>query len=205
MKTSKIGVLLATIIILSSCASSYQKINPNRLNYNSIDTKNGISLEYKYNLLNKKYAKKETKKGVKVVSIRVTNNSENDIVFGKDIKLAYQNGNELYLMDKDNIFKSLKQNTATYLLYLLLTPMRLNVTETNGGTVVKESSTPIGLFIGPGIAVGNMVAAGSANKKFKNELSEFDINGATIKKGETKSGLIGIKTDNYDALFIKLK
>jgi len=199
MKLSKIGFLLAIIIILNSCASGYQMIEPNKVNYNSNDTKNGILLEYKYDLLSKKYAKKETKKGVKVVAIKITNNSENDIVFGKDIKLSYENGNELYIMDNNKVFKSLKQNTATYLLYLLLTPMNLYTTE-NGQ---QTSSTPIGLIVGPGLAGGNMIAAGSANKKFKTELLKFDINGTTIKKGETKSGLIGIKSDNYDAIKIK--
>ena len=70
MKLSKIGLLLAITIILNSCASGYQMINPNSLNYNSNDTKKGISLEYKYDLLDKKYAKKETKKGVKVLAIK---------------------------------------------------------------------------------------------------------------------------------------
>lgn len=204
MKLSKIGFLLAIIIILNSCASGYQMINPNSLNYNSIDTKNGISLKYKYDLLNKKYAKKETKKGVKIVAIKITNNSENDIVFGKDMKLAYENGNELYIMENNKVFKSLKQNTITYLLYLLLTPMTFNKTTSNENGV-KTSSTPIGLVIGPGLAGGNMIVAGSANKKFKTELLEFNLNGITIKKGETTSGLIGIKSDNYDAIKIKME
>mgnify|MGYP006126802805 CR=1 FL=1 len=204
MKLSKIGLLLAIIIILNSCASGYQMINPNSLNYNSNDVKNGISLEYKYDLLNKKYAKKETKKGVKVVAIKIANNSENDIVFGSDLKLAYENGNELYVMENNKVFKFLKQNTATYLLYLLLTPMTFNKTTSNGNGI-ETSSTPIGLAVGPGLAGGNMIVAGSANKKFKNELLEFNLNGMTIKKGETKSGLIGIKSDNYDAIKIKME
>jgi hypothetical protein len=202
MKLSKIGFLLAIIIILNSCASGYKIIDPNKLNYNSIDKKNGISLEYKYDLLNKKYAKKETKRGVKVVAIKITNNSDNDIVFGKDFKLAYENDSELIIMDNERVFTSLKQNSATYLLYLLLTPMTLNKTTTTGNRI-ETSSTPIGYVIGPGLALGNMIAAGSANTKFKNELLDFNLNGVTIKKGETKSGLIGIKSDSYDAIKIK--
>jgi len=203
MKLSKItGLLLAIIVILSSCASGYQTINPSNLNYNSNDVKNGILLEYKYDLLNKKYAKKETKNGVKVVAIKITNNSKSDIVFGKDIKLAYENGNELYVLENEKVFKSLKQNTVSYLLYLLLTPMTLNKT-TATGNGIETSSTPIGLGVGPGIAGGNMIVASSANKKFKTELLEFNLNGVIIKKGETKSGLIGIKSDDYDAIRIK--
>ena len=201
MKLLKTGLLLAIIIILSSCASGYQMINPDNVIYNSKDTKDGISLEYKYGLLNKKYAKKEIKKGVKVVAVRITNNSDRDVIFGKDIKLTYQNGNELYLLENNKVFESLKQNTAPYLLYLLMTPMNL-YTYDNGQ---QTSSTPIGLILGPGLAGGNMIAASSANNKFKTELLDFDLNGTTIKKGETKSGLIGIKSDNFDAISLKIE
>jgi len=203
MKLSKIGLLLAIIVILNSCASGYKIVNPNSLNYNSNDKKNGVTLDYKYDLLSKKYAKKETKKGVKVVAIKITNNSENDIVFGKDLKLVYENGNELYVMENDRVFKDLKQNTVTYLLYLLLAPISFNKTTSSGGNI-ETSSTPIGLIIGPGIAGGNMLVAGSANKKFKNQLLEFNLNRVTIKKGETKAGLIGIKADSYDAIKIEI-
>ena len=48
-----------------------------------------------------------------------------------------------------------------------------------------------------------MNAAGSANKKFKNEMMETIIYGTIIKKGETKYGLIGIKSDSFDSLKLK--
>ena len=107
-------------------------------------------------------------------------------------------------MENDKVFKSLKQNTTTYLLYLLLTPMTFNKT-TSDGSGIETSSTPIGLAVGPGLAAGNMIAAGSANKKFKSDLLEFNLNGITIRKGETKSGLIGVKSDNYDAIKLNVK
>jgi len=203
MNLTKFGFLVVLSILLNSCASSYHSINPNGINYYSNDINNGITFEYKYNLLEKKYAKKETKSGVKVVAVKITNNSEKDIVFGKDLQLTYGNGRELHLLENHQVFKSLKQNTATYLLYLLLSPMTLDKTTSNGNRI-ETSSTPIGIAVGPGLAGGNMIAASSANKKFKTELLQFNINGMTIKKGETRTGLIGIKANNYDTIKIKL-
>lgn len=58
---------------------------------------------------------------------------------------------------------------------------------------------PIGLIIGPGIAAGNLIAASSANKKFKNDLREYSLQGKRIPKGETVYGLIEIRANNYDA------
>lgn len=203
MKKLKAFVLLLTVVLISSCASTYQPIKPDSLHYSSGDKKEGISLKYKYDLLHKKYAKKEMKKGVNVVAIKITNSSEKDVVFGEDFVLSYENGNEIYLLDASDTFTSLKQSTPSYLLYLLLSPLNLYVTKTtNGGT--ETSSTPIGLVIGPGLAIGNMIAAGSANSKFKTELQDFNLAGVTIKKGETKSGLIGIRSSGYNAIRIKI-
>lgn len=197
MKIIKITFLLIGILSLTSCASGYRMIQPERINYVSSKQTEDVKLEYKYNLLNKKYSKKEYKKGVQLVSVKITNNSDRDLMFGRDVKLAYTNGVEIQPMERDVVFKSLKQSEASYLWYLLLTPLQLNKIDANGQVT---SSTPIGLAVGPGIAGGNMIAAGSANKKFKTELMNYDLNGVLIKKGETKFGLVGIRTNSFNSL-----
>ena len=201
MRLSKIIFLLSIAVLLNSCASGYKMINPEKLNYISNNTSNGVTIEYKYDLLSKKYAKKESKKGVRLVAIKIKNNTEKDLVFGKDIKLSFENGNELYLLENEKTFKSLKQSPASYLFFLLLSPVSFYTTKTNsyGGTE-QTSSTPVGLVIGPGLAAGNMIAASNANKKFKKELNDYNIIGKVIKKGETSFGLISFPSDNYDAI-----
>jgi hypothetical protein len=201
MKIIKITLLFITISILTNCASGYKMIEPKSINYVSTNENDNVKLEYKYDLLDKKYAKKELKKGVKLVAIKITNNSNKDLMFGKDAKLTYENGTEIFVIENEKVFTTLKQSPASYLWYLLLTPMNLYTAE-NGQ---QTSSTPIGLVVGPGLAGGNMIAAGSANKKFKTEILEYNINGTLIKKGETKYGLIGIKADSYDSLKLKVE
>ena len=201
MKIIKITILFIAISTLTNCASGYKMIEPKSINYVSTNETDNVKLEYKYELLDKKYAKKELKKGVKLVAIKITNNSEKDLMFGRDAKLTYENGTEIFVMENEKVFTSLKQSVASYLWYLLLTPINLYTAE-NGQ---QTSSTPIGLVVGPGLAGGNMIAAGSANKKFKTEMLEYNINGTLIKKGETKYGLIGIKEDSFDSLKLKVK
>ena len=201
MRIIKITLLFITISTLTNCASGYKMIEPKSINYISTNETDNVKLEYKYGLLDKKYAKKELKKGVKLVAIKITNNSEKDLMFGRDAKLTYENGNEIFIMENEKVFTSLKQSAASYLCYLLLTPMNLYTTE-NGQ---QTSSTPIGLLVGPGLAGGNMIAASSANKKFKTEMLEYNIYGTLIKKGETKYGLIGIKADSFDSLKLRVK
>lgn len=206
MKLSKITLLLIGVVLLNSCASPYKMINPKSLNYLSSNKSDDVLLEYKYDLLDKKYAKKEEKKDVKLVAIKVTNNTDRDLIFGKDIKLTYENGSEIYIMDNQSTFKMLKQSPATHLFYLLLTPVNLYTTKTNGyGMQEQTSSTPIGLILGPGLAAGNMIAAGSANKKFNNEMLEYDINDKSIPKGETVYGLIGIHSESFNSIKVKVE
>lgn len=198
----KISSLLIFTMFLNSCASGYKKINPETINYVSKSIENNIVLEYKYDLLEKKYKKKETKNNIKLIAVKLTNNSEKEIVFGKDIRFSYENGNEVSLIETEKLFKTIKQSPASYLWYLLLTPMNLYTTGSNGE---QTSSTPIGLVVGPGLAGGNMIAASSANKNFKNELMQFDLNGRTIKKGETVYGLIGSNSNSYESIKIKVQ
>jgi hypothetical protein len=207
----KISWFVVLAMLLNSCASGYKMINPQTINYVSKSIENNILLEYKYDLLEKKYKKKETKNDVKLIAVKITNNTEKDIVFGKDFKLSYENGNEVNLIETEKLFKTIKQSPASYLWYLLLTPMQFysgTTTTTSNGRYTETkpaNSFPVGLILGPGLAGGNMIAASSANKNFKNELIEFDINGKTIKKGETVYGLIGSNSNSYDSIKVKMQ
>ena len=208
MRIFTLALLLLSVSLLTSCASGYKAIQPKTLNYLSNNEDGGIKMEYKYDLLNKKYEKKETKKGVKLVAIKTTNQSEADVMFGRDIKLTYENGSEVMVMENDKVFKTLKQSPASYLFYLLLSPVNFYTSKTtsNGGYAETSSSSfPIGLILGPGLAGGNMLAASSANSNFKSDLMVYNINGTVIKAGETKYGLIGIRSTSFDALKIKLQ
>lgn len=204
IKFLKISVLLLSVLFLNSCASGYKKIQPKTINFASRSENNSVVLEYKYDLLDKKYKKKELINGLKVIAVKVTNNSANDLVFGKDIRLTYENGNELNVLETNVVYKTIKQSPASYLWYLLLSPMQFQTMTTNSnGQQQTSSSTPIGLVIGPGLAGGNMIAASSANKNFQSDLTENDIIGKVIKKGETVYGIIGIRSNNYDSIKVK--
>ena len=173
IKMIKISSLLVLAMFLNSCASGYKKINPTTINYGSKSIENNILLEYKYDLLYKKYKKKETKNDIKLVAIKITNNSEKDIIFGTDFKLSYADGNDIDLIETEKLFKTVKQSPASYLWYLLLSPLQFysGTTTTSNGSYAETkpaNSFPAGLILGPGIAGGNMVAASSANKNFKN-------------------------------------
>ncbi len=205
MRIIKIALLPICFVMLTGCASGYKMISPESITYVSNDVSDNITLAYKYDLLQKKYAKRELKKGVKLLAVKITNNSEKDLTFGKDIKLTYEDGKDILVMESMNAFKTLKQSTVSYLWYLLLTPVNLYTTKTTNGFQQETSSTPIGLLIGPGLAIGNMITSGSANKKFKTELLQYNVNGSLIGKGKTVYGLIPIRTTSFEAIKLKVE
>lgn len=193
--------LLLCVFFLASCAASYHSINPPTLNYLSNSTDKSVSLDYKYNLLSKKYAKKETKHNIKLIAVKLTNNSGRDLVFGKDIKLAYGNGSEVVLMEEGEVFKELRQQSGYYLFYMVLSAATISTTS-NGQ---QTSSIPVGYVLGPGLTATNMIIAGTANASFKEELLKYNIIGTTVKNGATVYGLVGINSSNYEGIKVKIE
>lgn len=198
--------LLCCSILWVSCASSYKPIHPETIPFNNLSSDDNVAFSYRYDVLNetnnKKYAKKESKKGIKVVAVSVTNNAGVPVTFGTDIRL-YSGNREIIPVAAQTAASELKQSTPIYLLYGLLTFMTFNQTTTTNG-YTKTETTPIGVFIGPPITIGNMVVSGNANKKFKSELMTNDIWGRQIAQGETVKGLLSIAEVGYNPLTIKV-
>jgi hypothetical protein len=188
------------VLFLIGCASGYQTINPKIVSFNSKSASNEILLEYKYELLTNKYKKKERKHDVRLVALKLTNLSDKDLVFGQHLKLAYENGSLIKLLERDEIYQETKQIAGAYFLYLALTPLHLTINTSKQTGPYSSESIPIGLFAGPGLAGRNVIVASSSNKQYKKDLKEHYLLGRTLKKGETTYGLIGIVSGNYDAI-----
>ena len=202
MKKSILITVAFALLMLVGCAPRYKRVNPETLMYNSAYTDAGVKLEYKYDVLKKKYKRKESKKKVKVIAIKITNNGDREMTVGRDLKLVYQNGNELALLDNKTIYKNLKQHPATHLLYMLLTPLNLYTTNSYSGST---DAVPVGFVAGPALTLGNLLTASGANKKFRRELEAKSIIDKTIKIGETIYDIIGIRSKGYEPLQIKVQ
>lgn len=194
-----LGIL--TIILINGCASSYIPINPPSISYASHDLKDGISLSYKYDVLrekkNKKYSKKEIYNRIKIVSVKITNNTDSVVTIGNDF--AFYSGNKQLSLIEPNVLKKVfKQSSASYLFYLLMTPLKLYVADNN-----SVETYSIGYALGPILSVGNLLVASSANSTFQKELDLYSIINTNIEKGETVYGIIGLEGIGYDPIYIK--
>ena len=197
---------ILTIVFLSGCASSYRSINPSFINYTSHDLKDGISLSYKYDVLrekgNRKYARKEDLKGLKIVSVKITNYTDSVINIGKDVSF-YSGYKQVFPLEPIIVKNSIKQYTPSYLLYLLLTPLKLFVTTNNSTGIYSTETYPIGYLLGPTLAIGNVAVAWTANSALQKELYDYNILNRDIVKGETVYGIIGLKDVGYNPISIR--
>lgn len=191
--------LVAAIILLNSCAQRFYSLNPKTISYSATNDFDDISLQYQYDILrqkgNKKMAKKEQKHNVKLVAVKITNNTNQIINIGENAAF-FSNGSMVYPLDAITIKNNIKQSVPSHLWYLLLTPLTL--------TVNDSKPIPIGLVIGPGISGGNMLVAANANKKLYTELEQYDILNRNIQPGETVFGLVGFSGLDYAPLLLKL-
>ncbi len=192
-------LILALIFLFSGCAQSYYSLNPTKIAYTSSNNLEDITLNYRYDILNergnKKISKKERKHNVKLVAVKITNNTDKVINIGNNA--AFFSGNSMtYPLDAISTKNSLKQSVTSHLLYLLLSPLTLSVNGSN--------PFPIGLILGPVISGGNMMNAASANKNLYKELVEYDILFRDILPGQTVFGLVGFRNLDYAPLTIKL-
>ena len=194
------SLMLALIFILGGCAQSYYALNPTKISYSAASNNlEEVTLNYRYDILrengNKKISKKERKNNIKLVAVKITNNTDKVINLGTNA--AFFVGNSMIVpMDVNSIKNRLKQSVPSHLFYLLLTPLTF--------TFNNSKPLPVGLILGPALSGGNMLVAGNANKKFYEELLQFDILNRDIQKGETVYGLVGFRNLDFSPLTIKI-
>ncbi|HET9504460.1 MAG TPA: hypothetical protein VFO93_13040 [Hymenobacter sp.] len=207
--TRSLAALLTSCTLLGSgCAGSYTPIRPDRIaTYQASPTTAPLQFGYQYDALrmhghNKKYVKKEQKKGYHVVAVQVKNNTAAEINFSRDAVLYYGD-RQVVPVASDIAAQDMKQGVAIYLLYVLLNVRLGGTTTTNG----YGQTTTGGTFLptGPFIAGGNMLGAGLANKNFRRELAQYDLTSRNIRPGETVYGLLCLRETNVAPLRLELR
>jgi hypothetical protein len=201
--------LAATTVLGSGCAASYTPMQPERVaTYQSSPVGAPLQFGYQYDALrqrgrNKKYAKKEQKKGYHVVAVRVTNTTATDLNFSRDMVL-YSGDRPISPIAASIAAQDMKQGVWVYLLYVLLNFNVGGTTTTNG---YGQSTTTGGTYLptGPFIAGGNILGASLANKNFQRDLEAYDLTNRTIRPGETVYGLLSLRDPSVAPLRLELR
>jgi len=197
-----LSLTIVLFFLLFGCASTYQRIYPHSINYTAHNIHDGISISYKYDVLfergNTKYARKERKKRIKILAVKLTNNTDTLIRLYKDVEY-FSGDRQIFPMEPIALKNSIKQSVVSYLPYLLLTFFNIYVTIDDNTTTY-----PVGLVIGPGITFGNMIVAAAANDNMYREFTDHCLMHKTVNKGETVYGIIGFRDIDYNTFSVRL-
>lgn len=198
---------MVTMLLMTSCASSYRTIRPESINYPSTATEDGIEFSYKYDVLrsnnNKRYADKEAKQGIRLIAVQIKNQSDTTIRLSRDFNL-YAGDFRILPMEVSAISDRLKQKVWPYCFYMLMTFVQLNYTFTTP-TSITTGTLPIGYVLGPGLTLLNVSKASSANRHLYINLNIADVWNRDILGGETVYGLIGLDSRDVAPLHIRKK
>lgn len=152
MRSVPIILIIVSTIILSSCASGYKYMQPEKIVYSNKLTEDGLQFSYFYNVLsetdNDDYSKKEIKSPIKVLAVKIKNETGRKLDIGEDV-LFLKNGQPVETVSPKQVESQIKQGTLGYLFYLLLTPMNLTISR---GTI--QTPIPLAWPSGRGLLLG---------------------------------------------------
>ncbi|NVO84729.1 hypothetical protein [Hymenobacter terrestris] len=205
---TQVAAVVSAAVLLSSCAGSYHAIQPERItSYQSAAPAGApVDFGYRYSALltngaNKKYVKKERKRGYQMVAVQLRNNTANELNFSRDLELTFGD-RPIQPVSSMQASEDLKQGVAIYLLYVLLNFNVGNYTTVNGQ--ITEDNR-VFLPTGPFIAGGNMLGASGANKNMRNELARYDLTNKVLQPGETVYGIVALRETNVAPLKLTLR
>jgi len=192
--------IITLMIFISGCANSYKPINPTTLEYNRHNHQDGIDLSYEFEVLrergNKKLANKEGIYEIKLIAVKITNNTDSILNISKNVAF-YSGQNQIFPVEPLEIRKLLKQHVLGYTPYMVLSFLQLRFNDSG-------EKYQIGLIIAPIVTGENMSIASKANKNMLKELNEYNILNKDIKKGETVYGIFGVKNIGFSPISVKM-
>ena len=212
-------LFLIAAVYLSSCAGTYQASNPGSFNYKTVQVneEQKISYAYIFDIFEKrgfhKYARKEKHKGVNMVAVKITNNSEQTIDLTPDHFSVASTGMQTLLYAPDEFYKIIRQQKGFYFFWLIGNP---TFTTTSGGGTITGNSysgyyyTPptthvYGIPLGTGLAFLNFFIAKHANKVLKADLKQNQLIGKSVEPGGSAYGYIYMQKPPDRNITISLK
>lgn len=198
-------LILAVSIILNACASGYYNIAPDVSIGNIDNDKTGLLiLGYKHSSFsasgNLRYYNSALKKGIAITAIELINNTPDTLHFGKNLDL-FCNFKAAEIISPKQTIKETGQKAGLYMLYNLGNlPVGYNTTDITTGAPRRA------IFLIPAgtqVAIINTLKAFISNKRFYNDLEQFNIADMPIPPGDTIGGFISYRGEPGQPLFVK--
>jgi hypothetical protein len=202
---------LILLALLQSCASAYHPVYPKNVKHSMHESKDKIDFSYKYNVLgengNGKYVRRAKRNGFQIVAYKLTNNTNDTLILGKDLVFVDDSNKRILLSNELYTAEPVKQYGIGYLPYMagswifLFTGIKTNYY----GEVTYSKKIPIGAIIGLPITIGNMIVAKFNNTAFKDNIRLNDMNGKAIPPQKSIDGFLVFKSNEQVLLKTSLR
>lgn len=198
MKRTLLAAVLGALCF--GCASTYKPIFPDDVSFSATTQDGGLKMQYKYDVLadagNRKYAKKEDRRRVRIVAVNVQNNTGRAITLGRDAEL-YSGKMQLFPLTGPDVKQELRQVKGLYMIWSIVWVVLSKCDDGDCSTI----PLPVGLVIG----LANMGTAGKANNDLLYDFNRHNITDKTIPPGESVTGLIAVRGFSGQEIRLRLK
>lgn len=201
MRNTTLSIFL--VLLISGCARKFHEIDPSIYNFeNEKLLTEGVQVSYFYdvqqNVRNKPYARKERNKSLKLIAIKIKNNSDSSLLITRDnFFIKTFSGKNIQILYPIEYTKAIRQKSEFFVLFYGLAGIGYEWGESNGQGYSNFTYNFIPLLIG----IGNAVVAETSNSKQKNNLAETNIFNKTISPGASLYGLLAIEESGFPELF----
>lgn len=222
--TTKIYYYIIAIILISSCARPYRRVNMEYIPF--VNFKDEAKIRYSvrqgvfYNFKDYYYARKELKNDYSLMAFSIVNKTELPINV-RDLTFMCGATVLIQPVKMEDIYSVLKQKAGLYWLYsagvaVYPKPAVQTVSMSGNNVQVNKPDNPkkfikngkqfIPIPFGVVFAAANFGIAHKANKKLKSELELYDISNKLIQPGDSIKGWIPFRNvANCGDIFISVK
>jgi hypothetical protein len=204
----KIFFLIATTLLFVACASTHKPIMLTAYHYSTPQELNdSIAVSYNTNVQrisdNGWYAKKEDKRGMVAIGVKVVNYSSQPIVLTKENFGVYGRDSRKPVLTSLEYSQKIKQRVGIHLLHALYGPWAITWdTDPQGhSTDVHFIYIPIGALIG----IGNAIRASRANQNNAADINRLQIWNKTIPARGELTGIILLRGFPDESLSFRLE
>ena len=198
------------LILLSSCAVRYKKIEPELARYEKTDTTQIVNVHFSQsNILlesgNKRMSQKALRKKLRIVPIFIENKSNDTLSISKYNFEIFSNFESVEVLDYNQYIPKLKQHPASYIPGALLGAyVGVQIFFT---VYVNSQIKPISVLLASllPMSIYDFMVSKTANNRMIKDIYAIDICNKKIIPHSQAYGIICVKTSSTEPLIYRFK
>jgi len=183
-------LLILSLLIFTGCATRFIKMEPQLSTYSHTnELSKNVTVEYDFDAMSKSrntiYDYKEGRKNLQLLSVRISNESKDTLVFTEEnLNIKTLLGTPINILNDEEFYvDKIKQQAGWYMLYSLLGFM---VSWTSDNDRYRLTLNPFGALIG----VYNLALGIHGNMQLKKSMKKYNLFNQRIAPNTTFDGFV---------------